>query len=204
MRTRLPDSCRGVGHDAWHQMSVLGKSFHISRRNSAMSSSEMSTLKSAHNPSGSWSGPEGVAVSDSANFNTCLRFSAGSCRTVFAIASSTLIEWPLLFSRRAGAPATIGLSVGDDRSHSKNRSRGNPPHISLRASAISSSEIEGNWPAQIPYMDLRGRVAVTANRTAKSSTSCFFSGGRSRSAASSASSIGSWAMSSYYRAWSLQ
>jgi len=107
--------------------------------------------------------------------------------------------------RRAGKPGIVeqipkqGMSIPDDTGHLKNSSRGKLPHISLRASSISSAEIEKPISFQRPRTDLRGEGSLGARKLAKSRTSICLSTGNSRSLAITASSIRCAGMSPYYR-----
>ena len=75
------------------------------------------------------------------------------------------------------------MSVRYDRTRSKKCSRGKLPHISLRASAISSSEREIFKSFHSPRMLFSGRFFFVPRNPAKSRTSCCCSGGSSRTAA---------------------
>jgi len=108
---------------------------------------------------------------------------------------------------RANGQARIGrqvpesrMRIGDYLTHSKNCSRGKLPHISLRASAMSSSDIEMPKSFQSPYKLFNGRFFLEPRKLAKSRTSCCCSGGSSRTVATIASSIGVAAISPLYRA----
>ena len=81
------------------------------------------------------------------------------------------------------------VRVGDDPAHLNNCSRGKLPHISFRASAMSSSEMEMLKSFQRPYRLSRGCLCLAPNEVVKSSTSCCLSAGRSRSLETTASSI---------------
>jgi len=86
--TRLvPGRSVGVCDHARHQMSPGGKFFHISRRSSAMSSSEISISNPAQRPSGLRNGALiRDALKESANFSTSSRFSSGKVGTFSRIA----------------------------------------------------------------------------------------------------------------------
>ena len=92
------------------------------------------------------------------------------------------------------------MRVGDDRIHSEDCSFGAPPHISLRASAMSSSDMEMPRSFQRPYELFRGPLGFVPKNFAKSSTSSCLSVVSSRSLATTASSIGWSGIPSYYLA----
>ena len=92
------------------------------------------------------------------------------------------------------------MGISDDARQSKNCSRGKFPHISLRASDMSSSEMERPASFQSPRSGLPESQFCSFNcrKLTKSKTSCCLSIERLRNAATTFCSIAFASIASYY------
>ena len=134
---QVPQHRVGICHNGAHQISFLGKLPHISRRASAMSSSEIDIPWPAQSPSRLLRGRWGCdfLLRNSAKSNTSCRLSAGNAWTASRSDSSIVIRSYSTAPGRAGSP------------RHQISSRGKFCHISRRASTMSSSEMETPRPA---------------------------------------------------------
>ena len=101
--------------------------------------------------------------------------------------------------------ASVARQLSESRARVENqighsKSRGKFAHISLRSSAMSSSEMSTPWPAHSPYRLFSGRFRLVPRKLAKSRTVCCLSTGNSRNLATRASSMGFGAMPLSYLA----